>query len=256
MPNILHEAPADGVLVLRLNRPEQRNALNLATRKEMVEHLDAAAANPDIRAVVLTGDSRAFAAGADLRELADTGSIEMMQRGVHKLWDRIAAFPKPLIAAVNGYALGGGCELAMHCDIIIAGEGAQFGQPEVKVGIIAGGGGTQRLMRAVGKYRSMLMLLTGDFFTAEEACDMGLVSRVVPDSQVLDYAVKLAAKIARRAPLAVQMTKEVALAGQDVSLSAALDLERKALWVLFDSKDKEEGVRAFLENRAPDFKGE
>lgn len=256
MPNVLAEKVADGVLLLRLNRPEQRNALNLATRKEIVDQLDAAAADPGIRAVVLTGDSKAFAAGADLREMADTGPVDMMQRGVHLLWDRIAAFPKPLIAAVNGYALGGGCELAMHCDIIIAGEGARFGQPEVKVGIIAGGSGTQRLMRAVGKHKAMMMLLTGDFVSAAEANEMGLVSRVVPDGDAVDTAVDMASRIAKLAPLAVQMTKEVALAGQDASLSAGLNLERKALWVLFASKDKEEGMSAFLEGRAPEFKGE
>ena len=256
MPNVLTEAVADGVLLIRLNRPEQRNALNLATRKEIVEQLEAAADDPAIRAVVLTGDRKAFAAGADLREMSGLGPVDMMQRGVHLLWDRIAAFPKPLIAAVNGYALGGGCELAMHCDIIIAGEGTRFGQPEVKVGIIAGGSGTQRLMRAVGKYKAMMMLLTGDFFSAAEANEMGLVSRVVPDEEVVDSAVEMGARIAKLAPLAVQMTKEVALSGQDASLSVGLSLERKALWSLFASKDKEEGMSAFLESRAPEFKGE
>ncbi len=255
MPNVIAEAASEGVLLLRLNRPEQRNALNIATRKELAENLESAAEDPKVRAVVLTGDERAFAAGADLREMAEVGPIEMMERGVGKIWDRIAAFPKPLIAAVNGYALGGGCELAMHCDIVIAGESAKFGQPEVKVGILAGGGGTQRLMRAVGKHKAMLILMSGDPVTAAEADAMGLVSRVVPDDQVVDHSVELAGKIARRAPIAVQATKDVAVAGQDMSLPAALKLERRALWVLLASEDRKEGVDAFFEGRAPQFRG-
>ncbi|WP_372921285.1 enoyl-CoA hydratase-related protein [Roseovarius sp.] len=252
---MIAEAASEGVLLLRLNRPEQRNALNIATRKELAENLESAAEDPKVRAVVLTGDERAFAAGADLREMAEVGPIEMMERGVGKIWDRIAAFPKPLIAAVNGYALGGGCELAMHCDIVIAGESAKFGQPEVKVGILAGGGGTQRLMRAVGKHKAMLILMSGDPVTAAEADAMGLVSRVVPDDQVVDHSVELAGKIARRAPIAVQATKDVAVAGQDMSLPAALKLERRALWVLLASEDRKEGVDAFFEGRAPQFRG-
>lgn len=255
MSNVIAEGESSAVQLLRLNRPEQRNALNIATRKELVEHLDAAAADPAIRAVVLTGNERAFAAGADLREMAELDPIGMMELGVDKLWDRIAAFPKPLIAAVNGYALGGGCELAMHCDIIIAGEGAKFGQPEVKIGILAGGSGTQRLMRAVGKYKAMLMLLSGDMFTAAEADSMGLVSRVVPDGEVVSHAKALAEKIAQNAPLAVQATKDVAIAGQDMSLPASLKLERRALWVLLASQDRDEGVQAFFESRPPQFKG-
>jgi enoyl-CoA hydratase/carnithine racemase len=255
MKNVISEALSDRVLFLRINRPEQRNALNLATRLELVECLEAAAADSMIRAVVLTGDERAFAAGADLREMAEVGPIQMMERGVGNIWDRIAAFPKPLIAAVNGYALGAGCELAMHCDIIIAGESAKFGQPEVKVGILAGGSGTQRLMRAVGKYKALLMLLSGDPVSAIEADAMGLVSRVVPDDQVISHATELAEKIGRRAPLAVQATKDVAIAGQDMSLAAALNLERRALWVLLASDDRKEGVDAFFEKRPPEFKG-
>lgn len=255
MENVISEMIPGGVLMLRLNRPKQRNALNLATRFQLAECLDNAAADPDVRAVVLTGDERAFAAGADLREMAEIDPIGMMQCGIDKVWDRIAAFPKPLIAAVNGYALGGGCELAMHCDVIIAGENAKFGQPEVKIGILAGGGGTQRLMRAVGKHKAMLILLSGDPFSASEAEAMGLVSRVVPDDEVCTHAVELAQKIARRAPLAIQATKDVAIAGQDMSLLSALKLERRALWVLLASQDRKEGVSAFFEGRAPEFIG-
>jgi enoyl-CoA hydratase/carnithine racemase len=255
MAVVLKEYPAEGVLLLRLNRPEARNALNLEVRRALADALDAAADDAAIRAAVITGNDKAFAAGADLVEMRDARPVEMLLRGTARLWDRIAAFPKPLIAAVNGFALGGGCELALHCDIIIAGESARLGQPEVKVGIMPGGSGTQRLFRAVGKYKAMMLMLTGDPITAREASEMGLVSKVVADSDVVTAAVEMAAGIARLPPLAVQMTKEVALAGQDAALATALSLERKALYVLFDSEDKREGMSAFLEKRKPTFKG-
>lgn len=255
MSVILAERPAEGVLLLRINRPEARNALNLEVRKTLVAELNAAASDTDIRAAIITGNEKAFAAGADLREMRDLGPIEVMQRGTHKLWDEIAAFPKPLIAAVNGFALGGGCELALHCDIIIAGEGAKLGQPEVKVGIIPGGSGTQRLVRAIGKYKAMLMVLTGEIIGAREASEMGLVSRVVADDEVVDHAVEMASNIAKLAPLAVEFVKEAVLAGQDASLATGLSLERKALWLAFATEDKREGVSAFLEKRTPNFKG-
>lgn len=247
MSVVLAEQPAAGVLLLRINRPEARNALNMEVRKALVDELESAAANPEIRAAIITGNEKAFAAGADIREMRDLGPIEAMQRGAHKLWDRIAAFPKPLIAAVNGYALGGGCELALHCDIIIAGESAKFGQPEVKVGILPGGSGTQRLVRAVGKYKAMLLILTGEMIGAREASEMGLVSRVVSDDQVVSHAIEMAAGIAKLAPLAVELAKEVVLAGQDASLASGLSLERKALWLAFATEDKREGMSAFLE---------
>lgn len=252
---VIAERPGEGVLLLRINRPEARNALNLEVRKALVAELAAATSDPSIHAVVITGNDKAFAAGADLREMRDLGPIEAMQRGTHKLWDEIAAFPKPLIAAVNGFALGGGCELALHCDIIIAGENARFGQPEVRVGILPGGSGTQRLVRAVGKYKAMMMVLTGEIVGAREASDMGLVSRVVADEKVVEHAVAMAANIAKLAPVAVELAKEAILAGQDASLATGLSLERKALWLAFATEDKREGMSAFLEKRAPDFKG-
>lgn len=255
MSLVLTERPAEGVVLLRLNRPEARNALNLAIRKEIVAALDIATDDKDVRAVVLTGNEKAFAGGADLAEMKALGPIEYMQRGVHKLWDRIAAFPKPLIAAVNGFALGGGCELALHCDIIIAGEGAKFGQPEVKVGIMPGGSGTQRLTRAIGKHKAMLMVLTGEMFSAKEASEMGLVSRVVPDAEVVPHAIRMASGIARLPPLAIEMTKDAVIAGQDAPLAAALNLERKSIWLLFGTEDKQEGMGAFLDKREPKFKG-
>jgi enoyl-CoA hydratase/carnithine racemase len=187
--------------------------------------------------------------------MKELSPVEAMQRGTHLLWDQIAAFPKPLIAAVNGFALGGGCELALHCDIIVAGEGAKFGQPEVKIGIMPGGSGTQRLMRAIGKYKTMLMILTGEIFSAKEASEMGLVSRVVPDDTVVAHAIEMATAITKLPPIAVQMTKEAALQGQDASLATGLSLERKMLWFLFSTEDKQEGMTAFVEKRPPEFKG-
>jgi len=255
MSVVLAERPAEGVLLLRINRPDARNALNMDVRRALAAELNAAAEDASVRAAVITGSEKAFAAGADLREMRDLGPIEAMQRGTHKLWDQIAAFPKPLIAAVNGFALGGGCELALHCDIIIAGESAKFGQPEVKVGILPGGSGTQRLVRAIGKYKAMLMILTGEIIDAREASEMGLVSRVVADDQVVEHTVQMAANIAKLAPVALELAKEAVLAGQDASLATGLSLERKALWLAFATEDKREGMSAFLEKRSPNFKG-
>ncbi len=255
MSVVLAERPAEGVVLLRINRPEARNALNLEVRKALVAGLRAAAEDPAVRAAVITGNEKVFAAGADIREMRDIGPIELMQRGTHKLWDDIAAFPKPLIAAVNGFALGGGCELALHCDIVIAGEGAKFGQPEVKIGILPGASGTQRLVRVVGKHKAMLMVLTGEIVGAREASEMGLVSRVVADGEVVAHATQMAASIAKLAPVAVELAKEAVLVGQDASLATGLSLERKALWLTFATEDKREGMSAFLEKRAPDFKG-
>lgn len=255
MSEVLLERPGDGVAVLRLNRPEVRNALNMAVRTQLAGHFRALAADPDMRAVVIAGSGNCFAAGADLAEMADAGAIEMMQRNTHLLWQAIADCPVPVIAAVNGYALGGGCELAMHADMIVAGEGAQFGQPEIRVGIMPGAGGTQRLTRAVGKFKAMRMVLTGEPVGAREAEAMGLVSEVVPDADVLPRALELARKVARMPPLAVRQIKEVLLAGQDAPLSAALMLERKAFQLLFASRDQKEGMRAFLEKRKPGYEG-
>ena len=254
-PIVLIERPADGVGLIRINRPDVRNALNLEVRKLIARHLTEFGEDAATRCIVLTGNDKAFAAGADIKEMAGAGPIDMIQRGVHTLWRVIAACPKPVIAAVNGFALGGGCELAMTCDIIIAGETARFGQPEVKIGIIPGGGGTQRLTRAVGKYKAMKICLTGDMFNAREAFEMGLVSEVVADAEVEKRALEMAQQIAGLAPLAVQQIKEVVLAGQDASLDAALRLETKAIQLLFASQDQKEGMAAFIEKRKPKFQG-
>jgi len=255
MSPVLVEHAAQAVVLLRLNRPEARNALNNAVRGALAGHFRDFGEDSTTRCIVLTGDAKAFAAGADLKEIAALGAREMMQTGVRRLWKAIADCPKPVIAAVNGFALGGGCELAMHADIIVAGEGARFGQPELGVGVIPGGGGTQRLVRAVGKFRAMKMLLTGEMVDARQALEMGLVSEVVPDADVLDRALALARRIAELPPIAVMLCKEVVLTGQDCPLDAALNLERKAFELLFATEDQKEGMRAFAEKRKPNFQG-
>jgi enoyl-CoA hydratase/carnithine racemase len=254
-PVVLVEHPADGVALIRINRPEARNALNLEVRRLLARHLTEMGEDDAIRCVVLTGNQKSFAAGADIKEMAGAGTIEMLARGTHKLWRTIAACPKPVIAAVNGFALGGGCELAMTCDIIIAGESAKFGQPEVKIGIIPGGGGTQRLTRAAGKYKALRYILTGDLFGAKEAFDMGLVSEIAPDAEVEKRALEMAQQIAALPPLAIQMAKEAVLRGMDAALDTGLALETKAAQILFSSQDQKEGMAAFIEKRKPKFRG-
>lgn len=256
MSPVLVEHPAEGVVLLRLNRPDARNALNNAVRTALAQHFRDFGEDTATRCIVVTGNETAFAAGADLKEVAALGAREMMQTGVRRLWKALADCPKPVIAAVNGFALGGGCELAMHADIIVAGKGARFGQPELGVGVIPGGGGTQRLIRAVGKFRAMKMLLTGEMVGAAEALAMGLVSEVVPDAEVPGRALAMAKHIAGLPPIAVMLCKEVVLTGQDCPLDAALNLERKAFDLLFDTEDQKEGMRAFAEKRKPRFKGQ
>ena len=255
MASVLLEYPSDHVALLRMNRPEAMNALNLATRDELADHIGILGGDNNIRCIVITGNKDVFVAGADLKEMSTMTTLEMTQTQVREKWRRIASCPKPVIAAVNGYALGGGCELAMHSDILIAGESAIFGQPEIRVGIMPGGGGTQRLAKAVGKFKAMKILLTGEPFSAREAYDMGLASEVVADDKVLERALQLAKIIADLPPLAIRQTKEVILAGDDCSLDAALTLERKAFDILFDTEDQKEGMRAFIEKRKPVFKG-
>lgn len=249
------EHPSTSVTILRLCRPEVRNALSVEVRQALVDHLMALAADDEVRCVILAGGDKFFAAGADIKEMVDLGAIDMLRRAVHRLWDSIAAFPKPVIAAVRGYALGGGCELAMHADVIVAGKGAKFGQPEVKLGILPGGGGTQRFVRAAGKFRAMRYLLTGDLIDASTALSMGLVSEVVPDAEVEAQSIELAEKIASLPPLAITQIKDVVLTGMDLPLQSALAVERKSLQLLFATDDKSEGMRAFLEKRTPEFEG-
>ncbi|HEV8519322.1 MAG TPA: enoyl-CoA hydratase-related protein [Burkholderiales bacterium] len=252
---VVVERPAESVALIRINRPEARNALNMEVRKLLAQHMTELGNDNAVRCIVLTGNDKSFAAGADIKEMSGVGTVDMILRDSLKLWRALAACPKPVIAAVNGFALGGGCEIAMTCDIIIAGESARFGQPEVKIGITPGGGGTQRLTRAVGKYKAMKICLTGELFGAKEAFDMGLVSEVVPDAEVEKRALEMAKQIAALAPLAVQQIKEVILAGQDASLETGLRLEAKAIQLMFSTHDQKEGMAAFIEKRKPQFLG-
>ena len=252
---LLVDYPHEGVAVVRLNRPQATNALSLHLQALLSQAFTQLAADPAVRVIVLTGGEKVFAAGGDIKSMEGAGPIEIMQRHTERVWAPIERCPKPIIAAVCGYAFGGGAELAMHCDIIVAGEGASFAQPEIRIGIMPGIGGTQRLVRAVGKFHAMRILLTGRPIAAREALAMGLVSQVLPDEQVLPEALKMAAHIAAMPPLAAQQIKEVVLAGMDASLDAALMLERKANQLLFATRDQKEGMQAFIEKRKPTFEG-
>lgn len=243
------------ITVVQLNRPHVRNALNLSIRQELAQVFRSFLDHTELRCVILTGDSNSFAAGADIEDMSKIDAIEMYQRHTERLWNAIAECPVPVIAAVNGFALGGGLELAMNADIILAGSSARFGQPEVKVGIMPGAGGTQRLTRAVGKFQAMYLCLTGSLLSADEAYTHGLVSKVVPDDQVMTEALALAEHLASLPPIAIAQIKEVIIHGADASLPAALAMERKAVQVLFASQDKKEGMQAFLEKRKPVFIG-
>ncbi|MGE8599979.1 MAG: enoyl-CoA hydratase [Acinetobacter calcoaceticus] len=243
------------IAIVKINRPEAKNALNGEVRKQLAQIFSELSFNDEINAVVLTGGDEVFAAGADLKEMATATSTEMLLRHTERYWNAISQCPKPVIAAVNGYALGGGCELAMHADIIIAGKSAVFGQPEIKVGLMPGAGGTQRLFRAVGKFHAMRMIMTGVMVKAEEAYIIGLVSQVTEDDQTIPTAIQMAQSLAKMPPIALQQIKEVALMSEDVPLNAGLTLERKAFQLLFSTEDKNEGVQAFIEKRKPSYQG-
>ncbi|MGB9039385.1 MAG: enoyl-CoA hydratase [Acinetobacter calcoaceticus] len=243
------------IAIVKINRPEAKNALNSEIRKQLAQIFSELSFNDGINAVVLTGGDEVFAAGADLKEMATATSTEMLLRHTERYWNAISQCPKPVIAAVNGYALGGGCELAMHADIIIAGKSAVFGQPEIKVGLMPGAGGTQRLFRAVGKFHAMRMIMTGAMVKAEEAYIIGLVSQVTEDDQTIPTAIQMAQSLAKMPPIALQQIKEVALMSEDVPLNAGLTLERKAFQLLFSTEDKNEGVQAFIEKRKPSYQG-
>jgi enoyl-CoA hydratase len=252
--NILVEH--DGaVAVIVLNRPKVLNALNRATMDEIATALETLDRDDAVRCVVLTGSERAFAAGADITEFAAATPVEMLAGYRFQQWERIRKIAKPIIAAVRGFALGGGCELAMLCDMIIAGEGARFGQPEINLGLMPGAGGTQRLTRAVGKARAMEIVLTGRQVSATEAYAMGLVTRVVADEVVVETAKELARQIAAKAPVAVRLAKDAILKAFDTTLEGGLDYERKLFYLLFATEDRQEGVRAFLEKRPAAFTG-
>ncbi len=255
MPTVLKEKPSPGVTKLQINRPDVLNALNMEVRHDLDAALGDCAADPEVRVVVLTGNDKAFAAGADIKEMAKAGPVELHALGIEQFWQNLADFPKPLIAAVNGYALGGGFELALACDILIVGENAQLGLPEVRLGIMPGGGGTQRLLRASGKYATLRYVMTGDRFSGTKAGELGVASEVVEDGQVLERAAELADSLAALPPLALAKIKESVLLGMEAPLNAALKHERSAYYLLHASDDKFEGMAAFLEKRPGKFTG-
>ncbi len=248
-------APAPGVMQVTIDRPERRNALNIEV-KDSVAHIVAALdQRPDVRAIVLTGANGAFVAGTDVAEMANLTPVEHTLRVTDRMFTVLRQTTTPLIAAVEGYALGGGCELALCCDIIVASSTARFGQPEILLGVIPGAGGTQRLLRAVGRYRAMHLLLTGQAVPATEAHAMGFVSELTDEGNAVTRALEIAGTVATMPPLAVAAIKEVVRVGADVPLDTALLLERKAFQILFDSHDQKEGMRAFLEKRRPQYEG-
>jgi enoyl-CoA hydratase len=242
--------------LVRINRPKVRNALNSVVLRELTEALETFDQDPSIGSMVITGDDQAFAAGADIKEMADATAMHMLTRSHIPQFDRLRAIHKPVIAAVSGWCLGGGNELAMACDMIIASETARFGQPEINIGVIPGAGGTQRLTRAVGKALAMEMVLNNRTLSAEEAQHFGLVNRVVPVERYLDEALQLAAEIAARAPLAVRLGKEAVNHAFESFLSDGLADERRAFYLLFASQDQKEGMQAFVEKRKASWKGE
>ncbi len=245
----------DRVGLVRLNRPKALNALNSIMLTELMDVLDKFDADEDIGAVVITGNERAFAAGADIKEMMDVSAVEMFLSDSISQFDRIRGVTKPVIAAVSGYCLGGGNELAMSCDMILASETARFGQPEINIGVIPGAGGTQRLARTVGKAITMEMVLNNRTLSAEEALRFGLVNKVVPVEHYLEEALNLASEIASRAPLAVRLGKEAVNKAFDTFLRDGLADERRAFYFLFSTADQKEGMAAFIEKRKPEWMG-
>ena len=256
LENVLFEKRGR-VAIITVNRPDKLNALNVRTRQEILAALDQAGSDDEIRVVVITGaGEKAFVAGADINEFA--GKTALQQREVMKgrrAFDAMEDFPKPVIAVINGFALGGGCELALACDIRIASSKARLGQPEIKLGIIPGGGGTQRLTRLIGEGKAMELMLTGDMIGAEEALQLGLVNHVVAPEELEARTLELANRIAEMSPVALAMAKQAVKNAARLDLRAGLDAEVDLFSLCFSSEDKEEGVRAFIEKRKPEFKG-
>jgi enoyl-CoA hydratase len=253
--DILVETPRPHVLQITLNRPKLRNALRTQTLGEIAAVLSEAETNAEVRCVVITGGAEVFAAGADINEMAAHDAISIQSDARIGHWKTLRTFPKPVIAAVNGFCLGAGCELAMHSDIVVAGDKAQFGQPEVNLGIIPGAGGTQRLTLAVGKSLAMKMVLAAQFIDANTAVASGLAAETVPADKCLERALELAEAIAAKAPLAIRAAKESVLKAYEVGLETGLQYERKAFSLLFATEDRSEGVKAFQEKRKPQYKG-
>jgi len=244
-----------GYAIIQFNRPDVLNAVNMQLMIELVEALETLDKDETVRCFILTGNEKAFAAGADIKEMADASAVEMLTRDQFARWDKIRKIKKPLIAAVSGFALGGGCELAMTCDIIIASETARFGQPEINLGVMPGAGGTQRLTRAIGKAKAMEIVLTGRTFTAREAEEWGLVNKVVPIEYYLEEAKSLAKEIAGKPPVAVRLAKEAVLKSFDTTIEGGLEFERKSFYLLFASEDQKEGMKAFVDKKKPNWKG-
>lgn len=246
---------APQIALIELNRPKELNALNPQLMQEVRDALQELDRNDQVRVIIITGNEQAFAAGADIKQMADKTAIDMLLLDQFATWEQIRKTKKPIIAAVSGFALGGGCEFAMTCDMIIASETARFGQPEIKIGTIPGAGGTQRLTKAIGKAKAMELILTGRFLSAEEAHFYGLVNKVVPKEMYLQEAFALAKEIAALSPVAVQLAKESINRSFETHLDEGLTLERKNFYLTFASEDQKEGMKAFIEKRKADFKG-
>jgi enoyl-CoA hydratase/carnithine racemase len=244
-----------GIALLRLNRPEVRNALSPEVMERLASELERIDPDPELRCVVIAGSEKVFAAGADIRSMAERTLAEALYHPAAGFWKRLAAVKTPMIAAVSGFALGGGCELALACDMIVASDTARFGQPEITLGIIPGGGGTQRLARTIGKQRTMELALTGRLIAAETAHEWGLVNMVVEDGRWLEEALELARRVAAQAPIASRLAKQAVLAAEETALSAGLDQERRLFEIAMATEDRVEGMNAFLEKRDPEFRG-
>ncbi len=244
------------IALIQFNRPKELNALNRQLMEEVRDALKLLDKDDTVRVIIITGNDEAFAAGADIKQMADKSAVEMLMIDQFSTWDQIRKTKKPIIAAVSGFALGGGCEFAMTCDMIIASETAKFGQPEIKIGTMPGAGGTQRLTHVLGKAKAMELILTGKFFSAEEALSRGLVNKVVPVEMYLQEAVALAKEIAQMAPIAVQLAKEAVNRSFEAHLDEGLQFERKNFYLTFATKDQKEGMQAFIEKRKALYKGE
>ena len=241
--------------IVTLNRPKAMNAFNLVMLGEVFDALESLDKDENINAIIVTGNEKAFAAGADIKEMAEASYVEMLTAGHVQSWDRIRGIRKPVIAAVSGWALGGGCEFVLSCDMVVASESAKFGQPEITIGVIPGAGGTQRLARLVGKYLAMEMVINNRTLTAQEALQFGLANRIVPVEGYLDAAVSFAEEIASRAPLAVRMAKDAVNAAFETALSEGLAVEKRNFYPLFATEDQKEGMKAFIEKRKAEWKG-
>jgi len=252
---LVEPAYLERIALIQLNRPKELNALNLQLMLELKEALKTLDKDDNVSCIIITGNEQAFAAGADIKQMENKNAIDLLKIDQFETWDQIRKTKKPVIAAVNGFALGGGCELAMTCDMIIAGESAKFGQPEIKLGIMPGAGGTQRLTKALGKAKAMELVLTGRFIGANEAYQRGLINQVVPDELCLDEALKLGKEIAQMSPVALQLAKESVLKAFETGLQEGLYFERKNFYMCFASDDQKEGMNAFVEKRKPVFKG-